>query len=150
VESPAKDLIEAVDRVIPGWIERLVEDTARQRGHPVDRELIEAARAAGERARAAVADELGRLLGLDVDEQRSNPLTVLRSAAGHATDVLRTAGVPQPSRDDFARRAFPDDVYGLAPATWADVDPSLTEPGIVWGAWKAATVLDRRRREGRR
>jgi hypothetical protein len=35
-------------------------------------------------------------------------------------------------------------VYGLSPATWTDVDPDLHEPGIVWGAWKAKTVLDRR------
>ena len=31
-----------------------------------------------------------------------------------------------------------------------DVDPALHEPGIVWGAWKAKTILDRRRAEGHR
>ena len=66
------------------------------------------------------------------------------------TPVLRTAGTPEARRDEFSRRVLPDDVYGLAPATWSDVDPALVEPGLVWSAWKAATVLDRRRREGRR
>ena len=53
-------------------------------------------------------------------------------------------------RDEFEERAFPDDVYRLSPATWSDVDPSLHEPGIIWGAYKAKTVLDRRRAEGKR
>jgi hypothetical protein len=41
-------------------------------------------------------------------------------------------------------------VYDLSPATWGDVDESLQEPGLIWGAWKAKTVLERRRAEGRR
>jgi hypothetical protein len=65
------------------------------------------------------------------------------------TEVLRRFGVPTPKRDDFAAEAFPDDAYGLSPATWADVDESLREPGLMWGAWKAHTVLARRRAEGR-
>ena len=47
-------------------------------------------------------------------------------------------------------RAFPDDVYDLAPASFADVDPALHEPGLVWGAAKAHVHLARRRRDGRR
>jgi hypothetical protein len=50
-------------------------------------------------------------------------------------------------RDEFSRRSFPDDMFGLAPATWADVDPSLVEPGLEWGAWKAATIIGRRREQ---
>jgi hypothetical protein len=41
-------------------------------------------------------------------------------------------------------------VFGLGPASWTDVDPELHEPGITWGAWKAMTVLRRRRDEGLR
>jgi hypothetical protein len=53
-------------------------------------------------------------------------------------------------RDDFKQHAFPDDTYDLSPATWSDVAESVQEPGLVWSAWKAKTVLDRRRAEGRR
>jgi hypothetical protein len=49
-----------------------------------------------------------------------------------------------------ANRQVPDDLYGLGPATWSDIDPAMHDPGIAWGAWKAMTVLQRRRDEGRR
>ena len=34
-------------------------------------------------------------------------------------------------------RAFPADVYGLSPASLADLSPDVVEAGIVWGAAKA-------------
>jgi hypothetical protein len=58
--------------------------------------------------------------------------------------------VPPIRRSEFDRETFPDDVYGLSPATWSDIDESVHDPGLFWGAWKAKTVLDRRRDEGRR
>ncbi|HTN80101.1 MAG TPA: hypothetical protein VMK16_10545, partial [Acidimicrobiales bacterium] len=86
------------------------------------------------------------LLATDVDEQRTNPLSLLRGAVRYPTGVLRGAGITViAERDEFARRAFPDDVYDLTPATWADIDPLLQDPGITWGAWKAYTHLSRRR-----
>ena len=57
--------------------------------------------------------------------------------------------VPEVLRDEFDASINPDDVYSLYPAHWSDIDESLTEPGIVWGAAKAATVLQRRRAEGK-
>ena len=92
-----------------------------------------------------VLAELEALLAADVDAQQTNPLSVLRAATRYPTDVLARHGVHPARRDDFAARAFPADVYGLSPATWADIDESLVEPGLVWGAWKAMTVLGRRR-----
>jgi hypothetical protein len=53
------------------------------------------------------------------------------------TRVLRGAGVPPVERDPFATAAFPADDYDLSPATWADIDPALTDPGIAWSAAKA-------------
>jgi hypothetical protein len=90
------------------------------------------------------------LLETDIDEQRTNPLAVLRSLVGHPTAVLREAGAQPVARDDFKQRAFPDDVYDLSPASFAEVDPLLHEPGLAWGAAKAYVHLSRRRREGRR
>ncbi|MEZ5255918.1 MAG: hypothetical protein R2705_03190 [Ilumatobacteraceae bacterium] len=143
-------LLQVSAEVTPRWIETVVRARLGAAEIPVDPDLAErisaAARLTGER----VADRLGAFLALDVDDQRSNPLAVFRAAVGPATDLLRSAGVPPVVRDDFELRAFPDDLYGLAPATWSDVDESLHEPGLIWGAWKAKTVLDRRRAEGRR
>ena len=85
------------------------------------------------------------LLLLDVEEQRVNPLALLRRAVSYPTDVLRGAGVPPVVRSEFDERAFPDDVYALTPASFADIDPALHEPGILWGAAKAHAHLQRRR-----
>ena len=86
-------------------------------------------------------------LGRDIDDQADTPLAILRGAVEYPTEVLRRAGVPPVERDEFARRSFPTDVYGLAPANLADVAPELAEPGLVWGAAKAHAHLARRRRE---
>lgn len=146
----AEALVAAAEAAVPGWTVRCVQRRAREAGLLVDEVLVGAAEAAGRRAGVEVGDRLRRLLALDVDEQRTNPLAVLRDAVRYPTEVLQAAGVPPVERDEFQRRAFPDDHYDLAPATWAEVDESLHDPGIAWGARKAMTVLQRRRAEGRR
>ncbi|MEZ5138517.1 MAG: hypothetical protein R2711_07040 [Acidimicrobiales bacterium] len=85
------------------------------------------------------------LLAADVDAQAQGPLALVREAVRHPTAVLAAAGVGPVVRDEFDERAFPDDVYGLAPAAFADLDPALGELGLVWGAAKAHVVLRRRR-----
>ena len=143
----ATALADAVEAALPGWVERSVE----RRVPVTDAGLRAAAVEAGRRAAAEVGAEIRGLLVTDVDEQRVNPLAVLRAAVRYPTEVLRAAGVPPvQGRDEFAQRSFPDDVYDLSPATWTDVDASLHERGIVWGAAKAHVVLVRRRREGKR
>ena len=77
------------------------------------------------------------MLAADVDEQATTPLAILRTAVRYPTEVLVAAGVPPVERDSFSQRAFPDDIYDLTPATFADVDPALAEAGIAWGAAKA-------------
>lgn len=141
--SVAAALADAVEAALPGWVERSVERFAGPA-------LRDEAAAAGRAAAREIGAELRRLLTTDVDDQRSNPLALLRRAVAYPTRVLADAGVPPVERADFERRAFPDDLYDLSPATWSDIDPALQEPGIVWGAAKAHVVLARRRREGRR
>ena len=148
--EPVLDLERAATAVVEPWLVRSVIDTARRVLGAVPPGLDDTARAMAERTAPAVLAELHELLRTDVDEQRTNPLSVLRAAVRHPTALLAAAGVPPVVRDEFERHAFPDDVYALAPATWRDVDESLHDPGIVWGAWKAATVLRRRREEGLR
>src|SRR5262249_30194379 len=144
------ELAAALDAAIGRWVERDVVRVLTAARGEVPPAVRDAAHAAGERARAEVGTELRALLALDVDDQRTNPLAILRAAVPYPTAVLRDAGVPPVRRDDFKVHAFPDDIYDLAPATWKDVDESLREPGLIWSAWKAKTVLDRRRREGKR
>jgi hypothetical protein len=119
------DLADAVVAAVPGWIDRIVGT----RGSP-----------AGTDAAAALDGPLHELLAADVDEQRMNPLALVRAlATPHATRALREAGAEPPRRSDIDVEHFPDDPYGLVPMTWRDVDESLHEPGIVWGAVKART-----------
>jgi hypothetical protein len=146
LQAVAAALADAVEAALPGWVERAVE-----RRVPLATGDVRARAAdAGRRAVEELGPRIRGLLATDVDEQRTNPLAVLRSAVRFPAEVLAEAGVPPVRRDEFAERAFPDDVYDLAPATWADVDPALHERGIVWGAAKAHVVLSRRRREGKR
>jgi hypothetical protein len=150
VPEPPEVLADAVEDVLAGWVERSVARivVAYRGSEPTD--VVAAARDAGAVAVAEVGPALRTLLAEDVDEQRTSPLALVRQAVRYPTGVLRAAGVPEVVRDEFRERAFPDDVYDLSPATWQDIDPALHEPGLIWGAWKAKTVLDRRREEGRR
>ena len=144
-------LDDGVRASLPGWVERSVERVhvaQLQRRPPAE------VRAAATEAGRAAADDVGgrvhALLALDIDEQRSNPLALIRQAVPYPTEVLRAAGVPPVARDEFAARQFPDDVYDLAPTSFAEVDPELHEPGLVWGAAKAHVHLSRRRAQGQR
>ena len=139
MEPYATALADAIERVLPDWVVRSV---ARYTDDPA---VLARASDAGVEARAEVGPAVRALLEADIDDQRSTPLALLRSAVRYPTAVLREAGVPEVARDEFAVRAFPDDVYDLAPASFADVDPSLQEPGLEWGAAKAHTHLTRRR-----
>lgn len=142
-------LADAVEEAVPGWIERLVlVRVAQWRDGDVPQEVRTEAGAAGA---ATVADVMPRLRGLletDVDAQRGNPLAVLRTGTRHAHRVLAGLDMPPVVRDDFAQRSFPEDDYDLVPATWSDIDPSLHEIGITWGAAKAYVHKARRRDDG--
>lgn len=131
-----EQLAVAITESVPGWVVRCV--TAR--GGPV----AEAERA-GADAAAEVGPRLHALLTADVDHQRANPLSIVRDAVVHPTRVLRAAGIEPAPRSRFDQEHFPDDPYGLVPMTWSDVDESLHELGIVWGAIKAKVHRDRHR-----
>lgn len=142
-------LIDAADAALGPWVERSVARRwADWTGSEPGPALRDASVEAGREAATVVVGRLRELLEADVDAQRTGPLAVLRRAVVYPTAVLRAAGVPPVVRDEFAVRNFPDDDYDLSPATFADIDESLHEPGLVWGAAKAHVVLTRRR--GRR
>lgn len=132
------ELAEAMLAALPGWSARVVA------AHRPD--LVDAGADAGADAAAVLAPRLRALLAADVDAQRENPLAVVREAVAWPTSVLREAGVPPVPRDDHERAHFPDDDYGLTPMSFGDLDESLQELGILWGATKAHAHLTRHRR----
>lgn len=140
----ATELADAIGEAVPRWIERVATQRLRGAGIAVDGALAERVRLAGVHTRAAVEPGVRAVLTADVDAGAGNPLAVLRSGLGPATELLRDLGVAPRRRDDFAVRHFPDDVYDLAPASFADVDEALHEPGLVWGAARAHVHLRRR------
>lgn len=149
IDEYSQALLDAVDDAVPRWVDRCVRTVAAAQAISLDDAAEQRLLAVAVDARDDVVARLRQLLETDVDEQRSNPLDVLRRSVHHATALLLDLGALPVQRDEFAQRVFPDDVFGLGPAAFADVDESLTEPGIIWGAYKAKTVLDRRRAEGR-
>ncbi|HEX3623663.1 MAG TPA: hypothetical protein VHT97_15215 [Acidimicrobiales bacterium] len=146
MQSHGTALADAVVDALPGWVERSVARLVTAwTGAPPEPQVVELSRDAGRRAAAEVGAEVRALLEADVDEQRTTPLSLLRAAVRYPTEVLRAAGVPPVERDAIQQRLLPDDVYDLSPATFADVDPALAEPGMLWGAAKA--LAHRRRHE---
>lgn len=134
LDEQSTALADAVEAALPGWVERSVR--RRLPGPPSD-DVAAAARDAGRRAVSDVGSAVRRLLEADIDQQATTPLSLLRGAVRYPTEVLAAAGAPPVDRDRVQRELLPDDVYDLSPATFADVDPSLAEPGIAWGAAKA-------------
>ncbi len=146
----AQALAGAIDRALAPWVVRSVEVVAAAWGGPVPEAVVADAERAGGQARAEIGARVRDLLERDVDDQPTGPLALLRRAVTYPTEVLRRAGVPPVARDRFAEEAFPEDLYDLSPASFAELDPDLAELGLVWGAAKAHVVLARRRREGLR
>lgn len=137
--------------VVPGWVERAVAGildawVATRPDGGVDRAALRReAKRAGAGAAAEVAGGLQALVGADVDAQWTTPLEVVRAAVVYPTGVLLRAGVPAVVRDSFAEARFPDDAYGLTPASLGAVDASLTDPARAWGAAKAMAHKARHR-----
>jgi len=136
----ATALADAIEGALPGWVERCVAGRLAadpRRDGPTSQHVTAAAVDAGQRARAEVGPAIRALLDADIDEQQTTPLALLRTAVTYPTAVLAGAGVAPVHRDAAQVRLFPHDVYDLTPATFADVDPELAEPGMAWGVAKA-------------
>lgn len=141
----ALSLADALDEALPRWVEGSVRRVAQQQGIRLSDDAERRLAAAAEAARQDGAPRVRALLATDIDAQAGNPLAIVRSLVRYPTEVLQAAGAAPVARDEFQVRAFPDDVFDLAPASFADVDPALHEPGLVWGAAKAYVHLARRR-----
>jgi hypothetical protein len=138
----AEALADAIEATFRPWLVEAV--CARATGDGVRA----AAEAMADAAAAEVQPRVRALLATDIDHQATTPLALLRGAVGPANALLTELGVAPADRDEFAERAFPEDVHGLAPAAFEDISPDLRGPGIEWGAAKAFVHLRRRRAEG--
>ncbi len=124
-------LCDEIEQVLPQWVRKCV--SSRFGGGVAELDLAAA-------IESTMNDALPRLRALllaDVDQQRGTPLTILREVTRYPTELLAAAGAMPVARDPFAVHAFPDDVYDLSPAAWADVDERLAEPGLRWSVAKA-------------
>lgn len=148
IETVAMALLEAVVEATPSWVSRSVGEIVAAQGLAVDDIHVERVVDAGERAQRYVETNLGALLRTDIDQQRTTPLTIVRDAARFPVEVLHAAGAREVHRIDVDRWAFPNDPFGVTPASLADMGPVVHEAGIAWGAAKAHVHLRRRRDEG--
>ena len=130
----AEALAAGIERALPVWV---VQSVAGVMAGELAGPVRAAAQDAAARATTEVGGAVRRLLETDIDRQTTTPLALLRGAVRYPTEVLRQAGAPPVQRDRFAEEAFPDDIYGLTPASFADLDPDLADPGLAWGAAKA-------------
>lgn len=128
----------ALDRLVPEWMRRRATEIAPD----VDPAALDAAIA---EAMASLSPELERVLTADVDAGAGSPLAAVRAAIGPVTALLEAHGATPAWRDEFDRRALPHDRFGLGPASFADIDELLHEPGLTWGAARAHVHLRRRR-----
>lgn len=139
----ASDLAEGVAAAIGPWVVHCITRVADQWQPGLSAKLADAAQLASVAATEAVAPAVSDLLAQDVEQQRQNPLAIVRPAVRYPTEVLAAAGVPPVVRDAFAVEAFPDDLYNLTPASFKDLAPSLGDVGIAWGAAKAFVIRAR-------
>ncbi len=149
--SYAAALADGVERALPGWVAsavaRRLGEAYGPGGVPVDPGLRARIDEAGQAAVADVGVRVRELLALDIDEQWTNPLTLIRTAIRYPTEILRDLGAPPVARDAQARRFHPDDVYDLTPGNFADLGQEVHDLGLSWGAAKAHVHLRRRRAE---
>ena len=130
----ADALADAVVAALPGWVERVGVVAVRGLGRPraPAARCVDDARAAGQQAVAEVEPPLrgaarhGRRRAADQPARHR-----ARAPPGTPPRCCAAAGVPPVVRDADAERLFPDDVYDLGPAAFADLDPSVHEPGCL-------------------
>lgn len=149
LDSYPRDLYNAVIAAVPSWISRRMLEISSQGGISAGADVMSSIDEVIQETLNQVSGDLFALLATDVDEQRFNPLQVIREANVFANQALMAADVPVPHRDAFDAQVMPHDTYAFGPLTWRDLSEDVHDAGISWGAWKAATVLTRRRNEGK-
>lgn len=139
----SEEILDRVTKALPTWVVgevgRIAHAWADAAGTAVEWEAASHAAAAAVSSR--VGAELRALFASAPEAMRRTPLEVVRTAVDEPTAVLVALGIPPIDRDEFATRSWPDDGYGLTPATLADLgDPDLGPLLLAWGMAKAAAL----------
>jgi len=142
-DAIAAELRVVVPRVVELQVRGLV--AAWGRLSPEERHAVErAARAAGSRAAADLAEAWEVESAKPLPEQRHGPLEFLRSLRRYPTEVLSAAGIPAVRRDRFMEERFPDDVYGLIVERFLELPggtgANLHALHLAWGVGRALWV----------
>ena len=97
------------------------------------------ARDAGARAAASITPSLySRLLGRETSTRSGRPRSALvRSLVVSPARCLPTPEFRRCERDTFETDRFPDDHYGLVPASLSVLGEEVGDLAIAWGAQKA-------------
>ena len=140
-----QELAQELEIALPAWVETRVRFICQAWALDWSEEIANDTQEAGKKCAMEVGLRLRELLESGIEQQDTNPMSILRSATNYPTQVLQHYDVPPIERDDFSESAFPDDVYGLTPAAFSDFGQTAHELGIAWGAAKAHTHFSRRR-----
>jgi hypothetical protein len=149
LDSYPQALFVAVTDAVPRWVSEQMVGRIGQERIQSESSIAFVITEAVTKVQSRVQAELHQLLITDVDQQRMNPLHVLRDCMLPATEALQRLQIPMPRRDEYEKSAMPNDLYALGPVTWRDLSEEVHDAGINWGAFKAAVVLSRRRAEGK-
>lgn len=140
---------QAVMDVIGPWAEQSMRAVFHGAHVPIDDEIATRINV----VQTEVVDQVGQafhaLMNTDIDQQRTTPLEVIRAAVPLCTALLADYNLAPVQRDSFAQQQFPGDLYGLTPHHISDIDESLREPALVWGAAKAHVHLQRHQHKRR-
>ena len=141
----AASLLDCIVAAFPAWMLRTAGVRATRSGVALDRINRDRIEAVALMLATEITPRLKASLTADVDAGGPTPLSVLRSANGPLNDLLDELGVTPGSRDPFLVERFPDDRHDVGPAAFGDLDESVHEPGLMWGAARAHIHLSRRR-----
>ncbi len=116
--------------VFPRWVAHTVSEH-------FGTDLTNGAEDAGGRARDSLRGPLMNFFSLDIDEQRTTPLSIIRAHMVVVTEYLTAQGIRPVERDEFDTRSHPADLFGLGPFAWIDFGEDVHVAGLQWGAAKA-------------
>ena len=144
LQAVSEAIVDGVVEQLPTWVVREVRRIVDAwDGDTVGWES--AARVAAGDVADRIGTELRTLFALEPRAMTRTPLEVVRGAVREPTAVLAALGVPPVERDEFARRSWPDDRYGMTPTTLDDLgDPTLGALHLAWGLARVAVLRDDR------
>lgn len=149
LQGYADDFTTAVARHIGPWVERSLQAVLIAASIDVDSAVYEQIRTTRDNIEERVIEAFRTLMNTDIDQQRTTPLEIIRGAVPLMTSLLEQYHVAPVERDLFDQQQFPHDIYALSPHHVSDVDESLHEAALVWGAAKAHVHLQRHQHKRR-